>query len=156
MEELSIIAKKAADLLARRPHFRKELENKLIKKGYSEELVIQVLNDFERRGYLNDRDHASLYIEELKRKRFGKYEIMRRLIAKGVKESTAKELGSTISLENEEREHIRYLLNKRRFKLDDPKGLKRAIDFFMRRGFSAEIIKAVLKGYDLGGLEGED
>ncbi|MEI6092430.1 MAG: RecX family transcriptional regulator [bacterium] len=156
MEELSIIANKAADLLARRPHFKKELENKLIKKGYSEELVIQVLNDFERRGYLNDIDHASLYIEELKRKKFGKYEIIRRLIARGVEESTAKTLGATISLENEETENIRYLLNKKKFNLQDPKGQKRAIDFLMRRGFTIEIIRSVLKSYGLGGLEGED
>lgn len=156
MEELSVIAKKAADLLAKRPHFKKELENKLLKKGYSEELIEKVLDDFERRGYLDDRDHALLYIEELRRKRFGKYEIVRRLVAKGLKESTAREMTWAISLEKEEREHIRYLLNKRRFNLKDPKGIKKALDFFIRRGFTGDIIREVFKSSGSGGLEGED
>ncbi|MCX6111869.1 MAG: regulatory protein RecX, partial [Proteobacteria bacterium] len=154
--ELSVIAKKAADLLAKRPHFKKELENKLLKKGYSEELIEKVLDDFERRGYLDDRDHALLYIEELRRKRFGKYEIVRRLVAKGLKESTAREMTWAISLEKEEREHIRYLLNKRRFNLKDPKGIKKALDFFIRRGFTGDIIREVFKSSGSGGLEGED
>ena len=156
MEELSLVAKKAADLLARRPHFKRELKTKLLKKGYSEELIEKVLDDFERRGYLDDRDHALLYIEELKRKRLGQYEIVRRLVAKGLNELIAKDLTSSISLENEEREHIRYLLNKRRFDLKDPKGIKKALDFFIRRGFTGDIIREVFKSSGLGGLEGED
>jgi regulatory protein len=154
VEELSVIAQKAADLLARRPHFRKELEQKLLKKGYSEELIVKVLDDFERRGYLDDKDHASLYVEEMKRKRYGKYEIIRRLIAKGLSESLAKQITSTISLENEERQTIRYLLDKKRFDLKDPSGLKRALDFFARRGFTGSIVREVLRSS--GGLEGED
>ncbi|MEI6079137.1 MAG: RecX family transcriptional regulator [bacterium] len=156
MEELSLIIKKAADLLARRPHFRKELEQKLLKKGYSEELIVKVLDDFEKRGYLDDRDRALLYVEELRRKRFGRYEMIRRLVAKGLKEALAKELTSTISLENEETENIRYLLNKRKFDLETPKGLKKALDFFIRRGFTSDTIRKVFRSVGSGGLEGED
>jgi regulatory protein len=156
VEEQSIIAKKAADLLAKRPHFRRELELKLLKKNYSEEAIKEVLDNFEKRSYLDDRSCAFLYIEELRRKRFGKYEIIRRLIARGVKESTAKEITSTISLENDEREHIRYLLNKRKFNLKDPKGLKKALDFFIRRGFTSSIIREIFRSAGSGGLEGED
>ena len=154
VEELAFIAKKAADLLARRPHFRKELELKLLKKGFSEDLVNKVLDDFQKRGYLDDSDHAFLYLEELKRKRYGKYEIIRRLIAKGLSESLVKQITSTISLENEERQNIRYLLNKKKFDLKDPKGLKKALSFFERRGFTNSIVREVLR--NSGGSEGED
>lgn len=156
MEEISIISKKAADLLAKRPHFRKELEQKLSKKGFSEENIKVVMDNFEERGYINDSDCALSYIQELKRKRIGKFQAIKRLIGRGLDRDFASKLASTFFLENEEIEHIRYLLDKRKFDLKDPKGLKKAIDFLLRRGFEQSTIRQVFNNYVPGGFEGED
>ena len=142
------LQQKAADLLARRPHFSKELEAKLVERGFEEEKVREVIKDFEERGYLNDSDHALLYLEELKRKKYGRYEAVRRLSAKGVEYKTAQRITETFFLEKDERENIRYLLNKKKFNLKDIRGVKQASDFLMRRGFGSDLIREVLKFED--------
>ena len=156
MEEISVISRKAADLLAKRSHFRKELERKLLKRGFSETNIQVVLDNFEERGYINDSDCALFYIEELKRKRIGKFQAIKRLTDRGLERSLATKLASTFFLENDEIEHIRYLLDKRKFELKDIKGLKKALDFFLRRGFEQSIIIKVFKNHVPGGFEGED
>ena len=139
------LARKAADLLAVRPHFKKELKQKLLKRGYEEKEVEDLIIDFEERGYLNDRDHALFYIEELKRKRFGKNEALRRLSAKGFPKAEAESLIKVFFLENDEIANIRYHLGKKKFNLQDVKDVKRAFDFLTRKGFSWERIREVLK-----------
>ena len=106
MDEFNIVSRKAADLLARRPHFRKELEQKLLRKGYDERIIAKVLDSFEEKGFINDNDRAGLYAEELKRKRYGKYEAVRKLIERGFDEHNAKKVVGTFFLENDERENI--------------------------------------------------
>jgi SOS response regulatory protein OraA/RecX len=133
-----------------------ELEQKLSKKGFSEQNIKIVLDNFEERGYINDSDCALSYIEELKRKRIGKFQAIRRLAGRGLDRDLAAKLASTFFLENDEIQHIRYLLDKRKFDLKDPRGLKKAIDFFLRRGFEQSTIRQVFKNYFPGGFEGED
>jgi regulatory protein len=156
MEEISVISKKAADLLAKRAHFRKELERKLLKKGFLEQNIKIVLDNFEERGYINDSDCALSYIEELKRKRIGKFQAIKRLAQKGLERDYAIKLVSTFFLENDEIQHIRYLLDKRNFDLKEAKGLKKAIDFLLRRGFEQSTIRQVFKNYVPGGFDFED
>jgi len=139
------LAKKAADLLAIRPHFKKELKEKLFKRGYEEKEVEELIDVFEERGYLNDKDHALFYIEELKRKRFGRNEILRRLCGKGFPKAEAENLLKTFYLENDEIANIRYHLGKKKFNLQDVKDIKRAFDFLSRKGFSWDRIREVLK-----------
>ncbi len=139
------LARKAADLLAARPHFKKELRDKLVKRGYDKKEVDELIDSFEERGYLNDRDHALLYIEELKRKRFGKGEALRRLTIKGFPKAESEKLLKAFFLENDEIANIRYHLGKKKFNLDDVKEIKKAFDFLSRKGFSWDRIREVLK-----------
>ena len=141
--------RKAADLLARRPHFSNELRQKLLKKGFEEKQIDEVIEDFKRRGYLDDDDRAFLYLEELSRKRFGKNEAVRRLMLKGVSKAQAVSLAGSFFLENDEIANIRYLLDKKKFNLKDVKGLKKAYDFLMRRGFGLDRIREVLRVEDI-------
>lgn len=145
MEDKAVVSRKAADLLAGRPHFRKELEVKLLKRGYDQEIVTAVLDDFEERAYLNDKDNALSYMDELKRKRYGRYEAIRKLVSKGLDHATASQITSTFFLENDEIENIRYLLDKRRFNLKDLAEQKKAYDFLVRRGFSGDLVRRVVK-----------
>ena len=145
MDDKAVVSKKAADLLARRPHFRKELEVKLLRRGYSEEVVKEVLDDFKGRGYLNDGGSALLYMEELKRKKYGKYEAERKLVSKGLDKATASRAASTFFLENDEIANIKYLLDKKKFNLKDLGQQKKAFDFLLRRGFNSDLVRRVIK-----------
>ncbi len=64
--------RKAADLLARRPHFRRELEEKLSRRRYGREEIEAVLERLSRQGYLDDVECARrLTAGALKRRGFG-------------------------------------------------------------------------------------
>ncbi|MFH1223516.1 MAG: RecX family transcriptional regulator [Pseudomonadota bacterium] len=140
-----VASKKAAGLLVQRPHFRKELELKLIKKGFNRDIITEVLDDFEERGYINDSDRALFYMDELKRKRYGRTEAVRRLIMRGMSRDSASKAASTFFLENDEIANIKYLLDKRRFDLKDPAERVKAFNFLMRRGFGSDLVRRVLK-----------
>jgi regulatory protein len=45
---------KAVELLARRPHFRRQLEEKLRRREYGDEEIAATLNRLETQGYLDD------------------------------------------------------------------------------------------------------
>jgi len=138
------IFKKAADLVARRPHFSKELELKLLKRGYEKDPVLQVIQDFQTKGFINDKETAELYIEELKRKRHSRYYVVQKLVGKGLVRSFAEEMVRTFFLENEERQTITYLLDTKHANPDS----------IIRKGFDVELVRDVFgrKG-DLGYTE---
>ncbi|MGB6641572.1 MAG: RecX family transcriptional regulator, partial [Thermoanaerobaculia bacterium] len=74
---------KAQELLARRPHFRRELAVKLASRKFSPEEVETTLARLAEQGYLDDLEHAfDLARGPLQRKGFGprrlRYELERR------------------------------------------------------------------------------
>ncbi len=138
------IFRKAADLVARRPHFVRELETKLLQREYDKESIQKVLQDFQNKGFLNDKETAEFYIQELKRKKCSRYDVIGRLIDRGLQKGLAEELTRTFFLENEEREAIKYLLRKKRFSLDNIEGVKKASDFFFRKGFSTQLVRDII------------
>ena len=138
------IFRKAADLVARRPHFVKELEHKLLQREYDKESIQKVLQDFQNKGFLNDKETGELYIQELKRKRCSRYDVIGRLVERGLQRGLAEELTRMFFLENEEREAIKYLLTKKRFSLNNIEGVKKASDFFFRKGFNAQLVREII------------
>jgi SOS response regulatory protein OraA/RecX len=54
---------KAAELLARRPHFRAQLSAKLAGRGYPDDEIALTLDRLERRGWLDDRRTAAEFAE---------------------------------------------------------------------------------------------
>ena len=57
-ETLSECSLKAMDLLARRPHFRRQLEQKLRKRGFEEHDIARVCDRLEHRKILDDLECA--------------------------------------------------------------------------------------------------
>ena len=53
---------KAVQLLALRPHFRRELEGKLARRGYPPEEVESALERLGRQGYLNEAETARSFV----------------------------------------------------------------------------------------------
>jgi len=53
---------KAVQLLALRPHFRRELEGKLARRGYPPEEVEAALDRLGRQGYLNEAETARAFV----------------------------------------------------------------------------------------------
>jgi regulatory protein len=63
LSPLELCREKALSLLERRPHSRRELTLKLVKRDFPRALVDRLLDDFERVGLLDDLAFARLYVE---------------------------------------------------------------------------------------------
>lgn len=53
---------KAVALLARRPHFRRQLQEKLVARGFPQEEIERTLERLAREGYLDDRRAARDFV----------------------------------------------------------------------------------------------
>ena len=83
---------KAMDLLARRPHFRRELESKLARRGFDDATVTATGDWLEERGYLDDRDAARRLVRgALERKGYGPRRMRAELSRRGVEEGIVTE-----------------------------------------------------------------
>jgi len=83
---------KALDLLSRRPHFRRELEMKLRKRGFGPEQVESALDRATERGFLDDaqcaRDFARVRVE---RRHDGPAKLFAALSRRGAAADVARE-----------------------------------------------------------------
>jgi regulatory protein len=88
---------KAVQLLALRPHFRRELEGKLARRGYPAEEVEEALERLGRQGYLNETETARTFVTG-RQSRGGegrsrlKAELVKRGAASGAIESALEDL----------------------------------------------------------------
>ncbi len=75
---------KAIQLLARREHSQFELNQKLIRKGYSEEETAPALESLVKKGWLSDYRFTEAWIRHRIRGGFGRLKILSELNQKGI------------------------------------------------------------------------
>ncbi len=135
-------------LLSYRERSPKEIEDRLKKRGYSEEVIHRVVSDLNEVGLLDKKRFARMWIKDRlgfsgKGKRF----ITMELLKKGLKREEIEEAfkdSDFDELETAKRVAERYLSH---LKDTDPlKGRKKLYDHLVRRGFSFEVIEEVLNG----------
>lgn len=94
--ELVRAKKYAAHSLGSRMYTCHEIEDKLLRKGYSQEIAEQVIEEFCRLGYLNDKTYAELYIMDSVNLNYkGMYRIKQELAYKGVARSIIEQAVET-------------------------------------------------------------
>ncbi len=133
--------------LARRAHTRRELEQKLGRKGFERAEIRALLDDLEERGWLNDAKTATELAAWRSRTGRGRSRIASELAGKGV--SRADSDAALASLDpRDEAKALRAALEKRERAL--PAGLtrqarsKKLFDHLARRGFApAAILEAL-------------
>lgn len=82
---------KAAQLLALRPHFRRELEVKLQRAGYEREEVAEALDKLARLRLLDDGALARAFVETVaRRKGWGRMRVAQELARRGAPEEAAQ------------------------------------------------------------------
>jgi regulatory protein len=139
---------KAMRLLSSRGHSRKELYDKLLKRGFSKKIIMQTISECERLNFINDFEFAENYLRELQAKGYGIYRIKNAMFKKGVHSEIVKELLEN-SQENDDAEKKRAMeALKRKMKMlsreSDPRKLKeKACRFLASRGFSMDVIYSV-------------
>jgi regulatory protein len=82
---------KAAQLLATRPHFRRELETKLQQRGYPADEIAATLERLTEQRYLDDRAAARSFVESRSGRGEGRARLRAELLRRGAAEEVAEE-----------------------------------------------------------------
>jgi regulatory protein len=94
---------KACELLARRSHFRAEIERKLRQRGFDETAVSSALNRLSELGYLDDAACAhSLALGPLSRRGYGPLRMRAELERRGAPAKEAAAAVETVFVDGEE------------------------------------------------------
>ncbi len=138
---------KAAQLLALRPHFRRELEVKLERAGYAREEVALALDKLVQLRLLDDLALARAFVETVaRRKGWGRMRVAQELARRGAPEEAAQAALAGRSPEDDlegAREAARRYRGKSRG--DGPGRADALARHLSRRGFSSSAIFKVLK-----------
>jgi regulatory protein len=134
---------KAQELLARRPHFRRELAVKLASRSFSDEEIESALTRLAEQGYLDDLEHAlDLARGSLQRKGYGPRRLRYELDRRGAPEKVVDEVVEAVMADGElvpaRRVAARWLSRGNR----DRQALARHLD---RKGYSTGVILQVLE-----------
>jgi regulatory protein len=127
------------------PRSRREVERRLAKAEYDEELIAAVLEDLERAGLVNDAQLSEDWVENRARsKKLGRVRLASELRLKGVDKETVDEAVAAINPDDEIATAL--ALAEKRLKpaeRSDPAALRRAAAFLQRRGYKWDVIEQV-------------
>lgn len=120
---------------------KKQVRDYLVKKGYTEELVLKVLEKLEDYRFLNDEAYAERYTEVASGQK-GKYLIERELRAKGIDESTAKKVLEDFADDQE----VAFSIAQKDLKGKEinKENLAKVYRKLLSKGFSYEMCTAVI------------
>ncbi len=154
MEEKALArAKNAAfRFLTYRPRSRSELQEKLRKKAFSEDIITIVIDICARLGYIDDTQFTLQWtLSRIRLRGFGRRRIEVELRNKGIDREIIREVLTQVFSEGKELETAKLVAEKKisAMKSVDRVTLrKRLAGFLERKGFSFEIIRTVLRDTD--------
>ncbi len=147
-EEKKRVKEKAFQFLAQRAHSERELQTKLVKKGFEKNLIEETLSELKQQKLLDDAAFAQSYVySRLASKPLGEYAMRRELRNKGIADEQIVAALQAAYSEKNQIDYARELIEKKlpQFgKLDDQIKKKRLADFLIRRGFNWELVKDAL------------
>ena len=134
---------RALRLLARREYSRLELERRLASFAENPEDIPELLDDFERRGWLSEHRVAEQVLAS-RRRRFGAQRIAHELREKGLSDSVIA--GARLQLQESELDAARAVWMKKFGALPaNARDKARQMRFLQGRGFSLDIIRRLLR-----------
>ena len=138
------IRARALRLLARREHSRSELERKLAEGTADPREVADLLDDFERRGWLSEARVAEQHLAKA-RGRYGPRRVLNDLKQKGLSGDALTQAAAQLK-QSELESATQAWRNRFGQPPSDLKDKARQARFLAGRGFSAEVIRVLLGG----------
>ena len=146
-EEIARIKHSALHLLSYRMRSKAELSQRLAQKKFGVNQVASVIDELEKKGYLNDREFAAVFVRDrVKNKKLGpvavRNEIVRHQIALEILEETMDDIYQEFPQEV----LISSIIEKRSNKIKDKtvKERKRLIDHLKRKGYLWSAIQPIM------------
>lgn len=136
---------KALEMLSRRPYSRRELKDKLLRRGTDEQSVEDCIAWLDEHGFLDDGEYAGAVARHYTAKGYGAARVKSELRRRGIERELADE---TLEALPENTEKIDAYIARR---LSDPKdrdSVRKIGAALFRRGYSWEEIRAALRRFD--------
>ena len=138
---------RALELLSRRPMSRKELENKLLEKGESDDTAGYCAQWLEENGFIDDRSYAAAVARHYTAKGYGAGRVRSELNRRGV----GRELwDETLESMPESDDRIDKFIASRLKDPEDRDEIRKISSALYRRGFSWDEIRAALRRHSAG------
>jgi regulatory protein len=156
VDEFGAVDRKAAQLLASRPHFRAELAAKLRQREFPDDEIAAALDHLAAQGYLDDRKTAADFIAHRReRGGEGKLRLRAELVRRGAAAAAIDEALAGLGEEDDQAAAHEAAERWRRLKAGEkaggspadlsPKDAAALARHLARKGFSQRAIVAVLK-----------
>lgn len=136
---------KALELLSRRPHSRRELKDKLLRRGVSEEDAEDCMQWLSDRGFLDDEEYAGAVARHYAAKGYGAGRLRSELQRRGIDRELAAD---TLSNLPDNAGKIDAFLARKLTDVNDREAVRKVSAALFRRGFSWEEIRAALRRFD--------
>ena len=146
VQDAAAARNQALRLLASREHSRRELERKLLARGYEASLLVGVLDALTETGLLSDERMAEAYVAGRMRKGFGPLRLRQELRERGLDDDL---IGPVIDLSPGDWLELMSRVAARTFgpgPVTDRKELARRARFLEYRGFPPELVGRYLRG----------
>lgn len=138
----------AMRILERRLHSRSELQRKLALKQHAPEMVLLVLDELQRMGYVNDTRYSQTKASSAaEHRKHGRGRAYRDLLKAGVEGETARRAVEDVYERTDSLAIARELAQKKAphlRKLDPVVARRRLAGMLLRRGFDYEAIRPVM------------
>jgi regulatory protein len=139
----------AVRILTKRDHSAFELNRKLQQRGYASQVIDAVIDKCERCGYIDDHRTARIYIQQLKRRCFGRRYIRLALKKKCLSGTAIEKIFLQDYPEDDEYEYAGRLLKKKETtfvrETDPQKRSDKIYRFLYSRGFHPAVIRSLVK-----------
>ncbi len=147
---------KAADYLASRMHTKKELIDKLVKKGFLKEYAINACEKLAEYGYVDDRAFAKTFVQQ--NSKYSLSVLENKLYQKGVSKEIISEALCEVSTDDELELCKKYAEKFAKSKdVSSTLGRQKLFASLARRGFKFEVIKKtvsqILSNFDTDEFE---
>ncbi|WP_069130232.1 regulatory protein RecX [Rhodohalobacter halophilus] len=148
-EEYQKIKDTFYDYLSRRDHGSHELRQKGYRKGFSTEMMNEILNEFDQKGLLNDLDFARKFAaDKAEFKQWGPKKIKSELLKKGIGKDHADKAVKDLTNNLDQHQICVDLLHKKKrryMRETDPfKRKQKMYRYLAGKGFSGEVIKKAI------------
>ena len=149
-ESFSGIRESSLVFLSYRMRSKKELYQKLVKKGYKNDMILETISDFEKKGWLDDEKFGLAYSrEQINRNSLGPIALKYKLKQFLDSEELIQQISSAIYSEIETEEIIKKVLLRYKASViaDDERLKRKLINKLKRKGHYWQDIDSVLNNY---------
>ena len=136
---------KALEMLSRRPYSRRELKDKLLRRGTDEQSVEDCIAWLDEHGFLDDGEYAGAVARHYTAKGYGAGRVKSELRRRGIEREQAED---TLSALPENTEKLDAYIARRLRDPSDRDSVSKISAALFRRGYSWEEIRAALRRFD--------